>query len=169
MLTAGDEFGRTQHGNNNAYAQDNALTWLDWNGRDIELERYVAALTKMRNATGALTGVGLLNGKALPGLHVPDIVWLDETGLLLGERDWNDPERRRLAMVLGGGNDAGHFAVLINGTRTDCFFVLPVRTGFAWAQTGEAENGGGHDGSFKLAPRTVLFAVERRTGQESRS
>ena len=44
MLTAGDEFGRTQKGNNNAYAQDNDLTWLDWAGRDIELERYVVAL-----------------------------------------------------------------------------------------------------------------------------
>ena len=40
MLTAGDEFGRTQKGNNNAYAQDNELTWLDWAGRDQALEEY---------------------------------------------------------------------------------------------------------------------------------
>ena len=44
MLTAGDEFGRTQHGNNNAYAQDNRLSWLDWAGRDRDLEDFACAL-----------------------------------------------------------------------------------------------------------------------------
>ena len=48
MLTAGDEFGRTQSGNNNAYAQDNAVTWLDWEGRDTALEDFVAALAAFR-------------------------------------------------------------------------------------------------------------------------
>lgn len=50
MLTAGDEFGRSQHGNNNAYAQDNALTWIDWEGRDRVLEDHVAALAAWRAA-----------------------------------------------------------------------------------------------------------------------
>ena len=50
MLTAGDEFGRTQRGNNNAYAQDNEMTWLDWQGRDRELEAHVAALAAFRSA-----------------------------------------------------------------------------------------------------------------------
>jgi glycogen operon protein len=54
MLTAGDEFGRTQQGNNNAYAQDNAMTWLDWAGRDRALEDYVAALAAFRAAHPAL-------------------------------------------------------------------------------------------------------------------
>jgi glycogen operon protein len=48
MLTAGDEFGRSQHGNNNAYAQDNALTWIDWAARDLALEDHVAALATWR-------------------------------------------------------------------------------------------------------------------------
>ena len=48
MLTAGDEFGRTQRGNNNAYAQDNEITWLDWESRDRELEEHVAALAAFR-------------------------------------------------------------------------------------------------------------------------
>ena len=50
MLTAGDEFGRSQQGNNNAYAQDNALTWIDWEGRDRALEDHVAALAAWRAA-----------------------------------------------------------------------------------------------------------------------
>ncbi|TJV51993.1 MAG: glycogen debranching enzyme GlgX, partial [Mesorhizobium sp.] len=48
MLTAGDEFGRTQKGNNNAYAQDNEITWLDWAGRDQALEQYAVLLAAMR-------------------------------------------------------------------------------------------------------------------------
>ena len=50
MLTAGDEFGRTQKGNNNAYAQDNELTWLDWAGRDQALEEFAFALAAVRKA-----------------------------------------------------------------------------------------------------------------------
>jgi glycogen operon protein len=49
MLTAGDEFGRTQQGNNNAYAQDNAISWVDWAGRDVELEDFVARLAAWRS------------------------------------------------------------------------------------------------------------------------
>lgn len=49
MLTAGDEFGRSQHGNNNAYAQDNAITWIDWEGRDRDLESFVFGLAAWRN------------------------------------------------------------------------------------------------------------------------
>ncbi|MGB7654863.1 MAG: glycogen debranching protein GlgX [Novosphingobium sp.] len=52
MLTAGDEFGRTQHGNNNAYAQDNAAFWIDWENRDHALEDHVAALSRLRTECG---------------------------------------------------------------------------------------------------------------------
>lgn len=52
LLTAGDEFGHTQEGNNNAYAQDNRVTWLDWNGRDRELEAFVAGLSAARASHG---------------------------------------------------------------------------------------------------------------------
>ena len=48
MLNAGDEVLRTQHGNNNAYAQDNATSWIDWNNRDVELEAHVARLSERR-------------------------------------------------------------------------------------------------------------------------
>jgi glycogen debranching enzyme len=50
MLTAGDEFARTQHGNNNAYAQDNETSWIDWEGRDVALEDFVADLSAKRRA-----------------------------------------------------------------------------------------------------------------------
>ncbi|TIM60122.1 MAG: glycogen debranching enzyme GlgX, partial [Mesorhizobium sp.] len=93
MLTAGDEFGRTQKGNNNAYAQDNAITWLDWAGRDRALERYTAALAQLRRAFPPLSDTNFLTGKAADGMEIPDVEWLTETGAPLGEADWNDPGR----------------------------------------------------------------------------
>src|SRR6185312_12259350 len=66
MLTAGDEFGRTQNGNNNAYAQDNETTWLDWNRADNSLIDFVASLAKLRVAHPALTCDRFLTGK--PGV-----------------------------------------------------------------------------------------------------
>ena len=54
QLTAGDEFGRSQQGNNNAYAQDNAITWIDWTARNTELEDYVAGLARWRRERPAV-------------------------------------------------------------------------------------------------------------------
>ncbi|MCP5411986.1 MAG: glycogen debranching protein GlgX [Alphaproteobacteria bacterium] len=68
MLTAGDEFGRTQRGNNNAYAQDNAITWLDWAGRDRALEDYVAGLADFRAAHPALSDPDFLDHADWRGL-----------------------------------------------------------------------------------------------------
>jgi hypothetical protein len=63
MLTAGDEFGRSQNGNNNAYAQDNPTTWLDWEGRDRALEDHCAHLAALRRAIPALSDPRLLTGE----------------------------------------------------------------------------------------------------------
>ena len=73
MLTAGDEFGRTQKGNNNAYAQDNELTWLDWAGRDQSLEEYAFALAAIRKAAPALTETAFLTGEAVDGVADVDV------------------------------------------------------------------------------------------------
>ena len=67
MLTAGDEFGRTQKGNNNAYAQDNDLTWLDWRGRDTQMEDYAADLAALRARFPALASAEFLTGHPRPG------------------------------------------------------------------------------------------------------
>jgi glycogen operon protein len=131
MLTAGDEFGRTQHGNNNAYAQDNEITWLDWSGRDRQMEDHVAALSAIRRSVSALGEVGFLTGEALAGSRVRDVEWLTETGQPLGQRDWEYPERQRLAMILGGGT-AGRFAALFNGSLAPADFILPASAGRRW-------------------------------------
>ena len=77
MLAAGDEFGRSQGGNNNAYAQDNAIGWVDWEARDTGLEDYVADLAARRAAAG-LGGVGF----------PPDAAWLTLDGLAMTDGEW---------------------------------------------------------------------------------
>ena len=79
MLTAGDEFGRSQAGNNNAYAQDNALTWIDWQGRDRALEDFVACLAAARHQRAARTRF------PEPG------VWHRLDGAVMCVADWQDP------------------------------------------------------------------------------
>jgi glycogen operon protein len=158
MLTAGDEFGRTQGGNNNAYAQDNAVTWLDWAGRDRELERYTAALSAVRRGFPALGDTSFLTGKPADGSQIPDVAWLTETGAPLGEAEWNDPGRHRLVMLLAGGED-NRLAVMVNGDRRQCVFTLPARPGYEWRPALEAQ---AVDLGRPLPGRSVNFMMERR-------
>lgn len=157
MLTAGDEFGRTQRGNNNAYCQDNAMTWLDWQGRDVELEAFVARLADIRygqSEASAVAAVEFLAGE-VGGDGVPDVQWLTETGVPMDDAAWHDPDRAMLAMLLGPGNPVeGRLAVLINGTRHAADFQLPVRSGFRWD---------GAASPFRIDGRTVEFVRELRT------
>ncbi|WP_419723012.1 glycogen debranching protein GlgX [Sphingobium aquiterrae] len=84
MLTAGDEFGRSQQGNNNAYAQDNEMTWLDWEGRDREIEAHAMALATLRADIPALHGTGWLAGE--------DVAWLRPDGAMMAPVDWEMAE-----------------------------------------------------------------------------
>jgi glycogen operon protein len=94
MLTAGDEFGRTQRGNNNAYAQDNETTWIDWQARDRELEAWAFALSAVRERVPSLRDTAFLK----PG----EVRWLREDGAEMTVDDWEDPSRRSLTMELAG-------------------------------------------------------------------
>jgi glycogen operon protein len=79
QLTAGDEFGRSQHGNNNAYAQDNEITWIDWEGRDTALEDFAAACAAMRAAIpGAVT-------------FLTSADWYDLAGNVMTPEEWENP------------------------------------------------------------------------------
>jgi glycogen operon protein len=164
MLTAGDEFGRTQKGNNNAYAQDNAITWLDWAGRDLALERFAAALATLRRAAPVLSDTRFLTGEPPASSNMPDVAWLTETGAPLGEPEWNDQRRHRLVMLLGGAEAGdGRLAVIVNGDRRQCLFTLPERTGFRWHPAIEMADGVA-DISRPVPGRTVVFMIERRAG-----
>lgn len=156
MVTAGDEFGRTQRGNNNAYAQDNEITWLDWAGRDEALERYTALLAALRSALPALSDTRFLTGQPPVDSEMPDVAWLTETGAPLDAQSWQDPQRHRLVMILGG---ASRLAVIINGDRRACMVTLPEREGFFWVPALETSDA--VDISRPVSGRTVIFMMER--------
>jgi glycogen operon protein len=93
MLTAGDEFGRTQHGNNNAYAQDNETTWLDWENRDRALEEFVTDLSALRNSHREALGPGFLQ-------HAD---WKDLDGAPMTQARWDDPDTDGFSASIPGG------------------------------------------------------------------
>jgi glycogen operon protein len=111
MLTAGDELGRTQGGNNNAYCQDNAITWLDWIGRDTDLEDHVAELASMRANAPHLSDPQLLTDA--------DVSWLTPDGRRFEDEDWHDPNMSTIGMRLPG------ITVLINRSYESVHFVDP--------------------------------------------
>ena len=132
MLTAGDEFGRTQHGNNNAYAQDNEISWLDWAGRDRDLEDFAFALSAIRKRLPGLRDGAFLTGEAAACGFPMSSGW-PKPEIPMAESDWNDPGRRRLTMVLAGP-DQSRLAIVINGDRRASAISLPRRAGSALAQ-----------------------------------
>lgn len=113
MLTAGDEFGRSQSGNNNAYAQDNAIGWIDWDDRDRELEAHAFALAALRMQMPELRGTAILSDA--------DVQWLDEEGQMLTVAQWEDPARRCLTLRYR----ASGIAICVNGDTASRCFHLP--------------------------------------------
>lgn len=103
LLQQGDEMFRTQRGNNNAYAQDNEITWLDWENADGELVDFVAALSKFRKAHPALTHDHFLTGQDKHGVR--DVVWLHPDGREMNDGDWADASGSVLGMHLRNKDD----------------------------------------------------------------
>ncbi|WP_332837865.1 glycogen debranching protein GlgX [Sphingomonas sp. MA1305] len=132
MLVAGDEFGRTQQGNNNAYCQDNAISWLDWNAAASEDGQrqidFVGRLTELRRRYPVLRAATFLYGQDSPGQGVNDIEWWDERGQQLSPEDWDNPDGRALMMRRATRNDAGELeavSLLLNGSAEPITFHLP--------------------------------------------
>ncbi len=119
MLTAGDEFWRTQNGNNNAYAQDNETTWLDWENADRDLADFVAGLARLRARVPPLRVDAFLTGRPRAEHEPPDVVWLTREGNEPGHHDWADgdvlcftlgAESERLFIVCNRGQACAHVA-----------------------------------------------------------
>jgi isoamylase len=104
MMMAGDEFGRTQGGNNNAYAQDNAISWLDWNINEdgIALIDFVRRLIALRNAFPILRRSRFLTGEYNADLDVKDVRWLTPAATDIEPEQWHDPNARCFGMLMDG-------------------------------------------------------------------
>jgi isoamylase len=102
MLLAGDERGRTQLGNNNAYCQDGPATWVDWaQPADATLPDFVRALLTLRRATPALRRERFFDGRAPDGAALKDITWLTHAGYEMSEADWLDAGLRFIGLLFG--------------------------------------------------------------------
>ena len=104
MITAGDEFGRTQKGNNNAYCQDNDISWVDWSLRkkNAALVEFVRQLTALRHRHRILRRNVFLNGQYVEDLKVRDVTWINVSGRQMSEEDWNSPSLRCFGVLLDG-------------------------------------------------------------------
>ena len=105
MIVAGDEFGRTQQGNNNAYCQDNEISWVDWEGRDdddLALTTFVSRLISLRHSLPVLHRQRWFDGQWNEALQVRDVTWLTPAGVPIESGQWSDPEMRCFGMLIDG-------------------------------------------------------------------
>jgi glycogen operon protein len=142
MLQAGDELGRTQRGNNNAYCQDNPLSWVDWNAADESLARFTEALIALRKTLPALRQDAWLNDHP----HADgrrEVQWLtparegDTACHAMALDDWHDGHRHALALWLAP-RDGAPVLVLLNAEDAPVRFVLPPGT---WVQRVDSAHG----------------------------
>jgi len=132
MLLGGDEFARTQRGNNNAYCQDNEISWFDW--KRLESERghaasdFVRRLAAVRRQYPLLRATRFLHGEVEIAPGILDIDWFDERGEHLSEADWHNPEGRALVMRRMRRREDGtleSMTMLLNASPTPLTFNLP--------------------------------------------
>jgi glycogen operon protein len=139
MLLHGDELGRTQQGNNNAYAQDNEITWVDWEGADRPLLEFTAALSRLRRDHPTFRRRRFFEGRPVrreEGAPVQDIAWLRPDGTLMQPEDWDSGFGRAIGVFLNGlgiqerdrrGEPIRdrHFIILFNGGDDGIDFHVP--------------------------------------------
>jgi isoamylase len=140
MLLHGDELGRTQQGNNNGYAQDSPLTWIDWDAVDLPLVEFTAALARLRKEHPTFRRSRFFDGhpvKMEEGAPVPDIVWLRPDGSVMQPEDWDTGFGRAIGVFLNGDGirerdrrgeqiSDRHFIVLFNAGDEEESFQIPA-------------------------------------------
>ncbi|GFE49809.1 glycogen operon protein GlgX homolog [Roseobacter cerasinus] len=137
MLLAGDELGHSQQGNNNAYCQDNELTWLDWATGDAEMVEFVAHLADLRRQHPVLRQSRFLHAALRPSDGLPDVAWSDFEGHPL---NWRDPGLSSFCVTLRGSAEmAPHlqsddviFAIFNRSEDTAEATLPPARDGQGW-------------------------------------
>jgi isoamylase len=105
MIVAGDEFGRTQQGNNNAYCQDNEISWVDWDGIGDDgdaLRDFLTKLTTLRHALPVLRRARFLTGHYDEALQLSEVKWVSPAGVELQAQQWDDPAMRCFGLVIDG-------------------------------------------------------------------
>ena len=185
LLVAGDEFGRTQLGNNNAYCQDNEISWLNWDLQDTgkHLLSFVQKLTGLRHKFPILRRGRFYTGTYNETLGVKDLTWINANGQEMLQEQWHDPAMMCFGMLMDGraqrtgiqkqGDDAT-LLLVINGHHDLVEFTLPSSYGGnQWAllvdtnlQTDEAQGCHETGESYAVTGRSVLlFALKSKNAQ----
>src|SRR3954464_1693645 len=186
MILGGDEFGRTQGGNNNAWCQDNEISWFDWELDDDghELQAFTRRLIALRRSHPAFRRTRFLRGRSEDSGGLPDVWWFRPDGRRMTKRDWERPDAHVLGVFLNGDelqevtregepvSDAS-FLLLFNASHEDVEFRLPnERFGRRWvvemttADTEERQRGKEQEalGPVLVMSRSLLL-MRRVDGQ----
>ena len=171
MLLAGDEFMRTQQGNNNAYCQDNSVSWIDWDlakSGHAQID-FVRKLTALRERYPVLRGDHFLTGQLDESLGARDVTWISASGAELSDAEWSDEAMRCFGMLMDG--DGAPILMIMNAHHDLVSFTLPDhRGGSGWellfdtavpAPDAEATRmpfGAVHE----LAPRSLIVLVMQK-------
>ncbi len=145
MLTAGDEWARTQEGNNNAYCQDNEISWLDWDLTDEgkKLLEFTKRLIQLRRDHPVFRRPKFFQGRRIRGSEIRDVMWFNPGGNEMTDDEWNSPFVRCLGMLLSGDTidvqtfegepiRDNSFLLLINAHHEPIQFVLPGQKDVVW-------------------------------------
>jgi isoamylase len=185
MLLAGDEIGHTQKGNNNAYCQDNEISWISWDPKDVdrELLGFVQRVIAVRNDHPAFRRRNFFQGRKIKGAEIKDIVWLRPDGQEMTDEEWNQSFARCLCVSLSGEatdevDERGqrirdeNFLWLLNAAHEEIRFQLPaagpkacwlalIDTSCQTTQHTDSCYDGGNP--YPLQPRSLVLLVERPT------
>jgi glycogen operon protein len=173
MILAGDELGRTQGGNNNAYCQDNPISWIDWVNADTELIEFTRRLIKLRREHPIFRRRGWFAGSVPKGKGVKDLEWFRPDGVEMTSADWGVGYAKTLGAFLNGGaiaerDHAGaqitddSFFVIFNSYNEAMEFRLPSRN-FArgWTIVVDTTNTTQLEGSRSYAFETEVHVSGR--------
>jgi isoamylase len=145
MICGGDEFARTQQGNNNAYCQDSEISWFNWDLSDEQKQQleFTKKLIAFRREHPVFRRPKFLQGRRIRGSEIKDVMWFNTGGNEMSEEEWTSPFMRALAMLLSGDsvdvlNFEGDplrddtFLLLINAHYEPLEFVLPGQENLEW-------------------------------------
>jgi len=188
MMLAGDEFARTQKGNNNAYCQDNEISWVDWKlaKRNEGQIKFVQELTALRDRYPVLRRNRFLTGVYNEEMGVKDVTWLQSSGEEMTEEKWKEADLHSLGVIFDGraqstglrerGSDAT-VLLLINGHHEDVEFTMPPAIeGDEWHLLLQTEKSAKVEGKVALpgekrsmANRSMAFYVMVQRHKETKS
>jgi glycogen operon protein len=165
MLLAGDEFGRSQGGNNNAYCQDNEVSWIDWNldKGSQSLLQFTRKLITLRREHPIFRRIRFFNPEPRDSYRPREIIWFTSEGYEMGGGDWGNPHNHCLGLGLHGHTEeSGHtlspppgditFLLLFNAYEKPVDFRLAGRDGVTWKPLINTSNSEGKPASAEPVP-----------------